>query len=56
MDALGFASGLHDDVGSLVERGISLAISLGGVLVTAILLGLISDAIGEYMDGLREGK
>jgi len=43
-------------VGSLSERAISLAISLGGVLVTAILLGLISDAIGEYMDGLREGR
>ncbi len=49
-------TGLHDEVGSLAERVISMFISLGGVLVTAMLLGIISDAIGEYMDGLREGK
>jgi len=56
LGGLGIESSLYDDTGSVLERIISIFISLGGVLVTAMLLGLISDAIGEYMDGLREGR
>jgi hypothetical protein len=56
LGGLGIESSLYDDTGSVLERFISIFISLGGVLVTAMLLGLISDAIGEYMDGLRQGR
>ena len=31
-------------------------ISLGGLLVTALLLGLVSDTIGDYFDSLKKGK
>ena len=34
----------------------SLAVSIGGMLVTALLLGLVSDAIGEKVDDLKKGK
>lgn len=41
---------------ALMVRGVSLMVSVGGMLVTALLLGLVSDAIGEKLDELKRGK
>ena len=37
-------------------RSVSLLLSVCGMLVTALLLGLVSDAIGSKVDDLRKGK
>lgn len=44
------------DWGSLLMRTVSLLLSVGGMLVTALLLGLVSDAISSKVDDLRKGK
>ncbi len=41
---------------ALVRRSVSLVVSIGGLLVTALLLSLVSDAIGNKVDELRKGK
>jgi cell shape-determining protein MreD len=41
---------------ALLVRAVSLMVSVGGMLVTALLLGLVSDAIGEKVDELKKGK
>lgn len=40
---------------STVERVVASTISIGGMLVTALMLGIVSDAIGSRMDSLRKG-
>ena len=37
-------------------RGVSLIISIGGMLITALLLGIGSDTIGDKVDDLKKGK
>lgn len=37
-------------------RCVSLLISVGGMLVMALLMSLVSDAIGSKVDELRKGK
>ena len=37
-------------------RGVSLMVSVGGMLITALLMSLVSDAIGSKLDELRKGK
>lgn len=44
------------DWSAFVMRTVSLMLSVGGMLVTALLLGLVSDAIGSKVDDLRKGK
>ena len=44
------------DWGAFIMRTVSLMLSVGGMLVTALLLGLVSDAIGSKVDDLRKGK
>lgn len=44
-----------DEDRSTVERLVALFVSLGGMLVTALMLGIVSDTIGEKMDELRKG-
>lgn len=39
-----------------LERVVAVFISIGGMLVTALMLGIVSDAIGEKMDDLRKGN
>lgn len=39
-----------------LERVVAVIISIGGMLVTALMLGIVSDAIGEKMDDLRKGN
>lgn len=40
----------------VAQRFVALFVSIGGMLVTALMLGIVSDAIGEKMDDLRKGK
>ncbi|KAK9813412.1 hypothetical protein WJX73_006994 [Symbiochloris irregularis] len=37
-------------------RAMSVAVSIGGMLITALLLGIVSDSIGDSMEGMRKGK
>ena len=45
---------LGDTMGALLMRTVSLLLSIGGMLVTALLLGLVSDAISSKVDDLRK--
>ena len=45
-----------DEDRSALERTVALFVSLGGMLVTALMLGIVSDTIGERMDELRKGR
>ena len=45
-----------EDEVNVAGRVVALYVSIGGMLVTALLLGIVSDAIGEKMDDLRKGK
>ncbi|KAI5066987.1 hypothetical protein GOP47_0017515 [Adiantum capillus-veneris] len=49
-------SGNHADSEGMWPRIVSLLISFGGMLIFALMLGLISDAISEKVDSLRKGK
>ncbi|KAL1198533.1 putative ion channel POLLUX [Cardamine amara subsp. amara] len=49
-------SGNHADRVGVGARIVSVAISAGGMLVFATMLGLISDAISKMVDSLRKGK
>ncbi|KAL8168369.1 hypothetical protein V2J09_009868 [Rumex salicifolius] len=49
-------SGNHADRVGTASRIVSLSISSGGMLIFAMMLGLVSDAISEKVDSLRKGK
>lgn len=49
-------SGSHADRIGVGPRIVSVAISAGGMLIFATMLGLISDAISKMVDSLRKGK
>ncbi|KAK4438355.1 putative ion channel SYM8 [Sesamum alatum] len=49
-------SGNHADRVGTGPRVVSVSISSGGMLIFAMMLGLVSDAISEKMDSLRKGK
>lgn len=49
-------SGNHADRIGVGPRMVSVAISAGGMLIFATMLGLISDAISKMVDSLRKGK
>jgi hypothetical protein len=38
------------------HRAVALLLSVGGMLITALLLGVVSDTIGAKMDDLRTGR
>jgi len=46
---------IGDEVGFL-HRLVALSLSVGGMLVTALLVSLISEAFSNHMDELRRGK
>ncbi|XP_017224760.2 ion channel CASTOR-like isoform X1 [Daucus carota subsp. sativus] len=50
------ASGNHADSEGLGPRLVSVTISCGGMLIFAMMLGLVSDSISEKLDSLRKGK
>ncbi|XP_052205078.1 probable ion channel SYM8 isoform X2 [Diospyros lotus] len=49
-------SGNHADIVGTGLRIVSVSISSGGMLIFAMMLGLVSDAISEKVDSLRKGK
>lgn len=49
-------SGNHADRVGTGPRIVSVSISSGGMLIFAMMLGLVSDAISEKVDSLRKGK
>ena len=49
-------SGNHADRVGTGPRIVSVSISSGGMLIFAMMLGLICDAISEKVDSLRKGK
>uniref|UniRef100_A0A803P0I9 RCK N-terminal domain-containing protein n=1 Tax=Cannabis sativa TaxID=3483 RepID=A0A803P0I9_CANSA len=49
-------SGNHTNSEKFGERLVSVSISFGGMLVFAMMLGLVSDAISEKFDSLRKGR
>ncbi|XP_059648221.1 ion channel POLLUX isoform X2 [Cornus florida] len=49
-------SGNHADRVGAGPRIVSVSISSGGMLIFAMMLGLVSDAISEKVDSLRKGK
>eukprot|EP01018_Ginkgo_biloba_P015580 Gb_31318 [translate_table: standard] len=49
-------SGNHTSSVGTGPRIVSVSISLGGMLIFAMMLGLVSDAISEKVDSLRKGK
>ncbi|XP_073034934.1 probable ion channel POLLUX isoform X2 [Primulina eburnea] len=49
-------SGNHTDRVGTGPRIVSVSISSGGMLIFAMMLGLVSDAISEKVDSLRKGK
>ena len=53
-----FAS--HDDEGgaalsSVATRAVALVVSVGGMLVTALMLGIVSETIGDKIESLKKG-
>ncbi|XP_031124533.1 ion channel CASTOR-like isoform X2 [Ipomoea triloba] len=49
-------SGNHANSEGTGPRLVSVSISFGGMLIFAMMLGLVSDAISEKFDSLRKGK
>ncbi|KAF6147870.1 hypothetical protein GIB67_014450 [Kingdonia uniflora] len=49
-------SGNHADRVGTWPRVVSVSISSGGMLIFAMMLGLVSDAISEKVDSLRKGR
>ncbi|XP_016545096.2 ion channel DMI1 isoform X6 [Capsicum annuum] len=49
-------SGNHAEMVGAGPRIVSVLISSGGMLIFAMMLGLVSDAISEKVDSLRKGK
>ena len=41
---------------SLSARVVAVASALGGMFITALLLGIVSDAVGDYVDDLKKGR
>ncbi|KAG9128878.1 hypothetical protein Leryth_009643 [Lithospermum erythrorhizon] len=50
------SSGTHTDSECFGHRLVSVSISFGGMLIFAMMLGLVSDAISEKFDSLRKGR
>jgi len=48
--------GTHADTEGSMVRLVSFTITIGGMLVFALMIGIISEAIGEKVDELRKGK
>ena len=49
-------SGAHADEDETGARIVGLILTIGGMLVFALVIGLISDAISEQFDSLKHGK
>ena len=48
--------GTHADTKDVIERSIGIVITLGGMIIFALVIGIISEEVSTVMDGLRKGK
>jgi hypothetical protein len=48
--------GTHADADGTLVRLVSFTITIGGMLVFALMIGIISESIGERVDDLKKGK
>eukprot|EP00586_Coscinodiscus_wailesii_P021362 CAMPEP_0172505778 /NCGR_PEP_ID=MMETSP1066-20121228/188898_1 /TAXON_ID=671091 /ORGANISM="Coscinodiscus wailesii, Strain CCMP2513" /LENGTH=698 /DNA_ID=CAMNT_0013282515 /DNA_START=263 /DNA_END=2359 /DNA_ORIENTATION=- len=48
--------GTHADAEGTLVRFVSLVITIGGMVIFAFMVGLISESIGEKLDELKKGK
>jgi len=48
--------GTHADAEGTAVRFVSFCITIGGMLIFALMIGIISEAINEKVDGLKKGK
>mmetsp|Transcript_11245 Transcript_11245/g.22265 ORF Transcript_11245/g.22265 Transcript_11245/m.22265 type:complete len:821 (+) Transcript_11245:92-2554(+) len=48
--------GTHADTEGSMVRLVSFSITIGGMLVFALMIGIISESIGERVDELKKGK
>jgi hypothetical protein len=48
--------GTHADADGTLVRMVSFAITIGGMLVFALMIGIISESIGEKVDDLKKGR
>lgn len=48
--------GTHADAETIGHKLVSFVITIGGMIVFALLIGIISEVIGEKVDHLKEGK
>ena len=49
-------TGTHADTDGTFGRIIAFGTTIGGMLVFALMIGVISDSIGEKVDDLKKGK
>jgi len=48
--------GTHADAEGTINRLVSFIISIGGMLIFALMIGIISEVLGERVDMLKQGK
>jgi len=48
-------AGTHTGQANMSQRIIGVAITLGGMIIFALIIGIISDEVSSLMDGLRKG-
>ena len=48
--------GTHADAEGFMERAAAFFITLGGMLIFALMIGIISEEIGEKVDELKQGR
>lgn len=48
--------GTHADTEGMLVRLVSFTITIGGMLVFALMIGIISESIGEKVDELKKGR
>ncbi|KAK9820268.1 hypothetical protein WJX72_008313 [[Myrmecia] bisecta] len=51
-----FADGDDDKGPSFLARLMAVGVSTGGMLITALMLGIVSDTIGDKIEDMRKGK
>ena len=48
--------GTHADSSTGLLRLVSLGLTLGGMVIFALVIGIVSDDVGSFVDNLRKGK
>jgi hypothetical protein len=48
--------GTHADAKGTILRGVSLILTVGGMLVFALMIGIIADGVSSLLDSLKQGE